>query len=65
MWTVRNGRLFCGRDPVAVRRVVVELVAGRDAGTVPDDKARCMIRLERALSKRDVSGGLARGADGP
>lgn len=61
MWTVKEGRLYCGRDPVAVRRVVVERVVGRASGPVPDDKVRCMIRLERALSLRDLSGGLARG----
>ena len=63
MWTVKDGRLYCGRDPVAVRRVVVELVVGRAAGAVPEEKARCMIRMERALSLRDVSGGLARPKD--
>lgn len=63
MWTVKDGRLFCGRDPVAVRRVVVELVVGRACGEVREEKAKCMIRMERALSLRDVSGGLSRGAD--
>lgn len=60
MWTVKNGRLFCGRDPVAVRRVVVQMVAGGSSGPVSDEKVRCMIRMERALSLRDVAGGLAR-----
>lgn len=65
MWTVKDGRLFCGRDPVAVRRVVVEIVVGHASGPVSDDKVRCMIRIERALSLRDLSGGLSRGADNP
>lgn len=65
MWTVKDGRLFCGRDPVAIRRVVVEIVAGRATGPVSDVKARCMIRMERALSLRDLSGGLSREAGDP
>ena len=63
MWTVRNGRLYCGRDPVAVRRVVVQIVAGGADGPVPDDKVRCMIRMERALSLRDLSAGIGRGEE--
>ena len=65
MWTVKEGRLFCGRDPVAVRRVVVEIVVGQASGPVPDEKVRCMIRMERALSLRDLSSGLAREVGGP
>ena len=61
MWTVKDGRLYCGRDPVAVRRVVVEIVVGHASGPVSDPKARCMLRMERALSLRDLSGGLPRG----
>ena len=61
MWTVKDGRLFCGRDPVAIRRVVVEIVAGRLKGPISDDRVRCMIRLERALSLRDLSSGLSPG----
>ena len=65
MWTVKEGRLFCGRDPVAIRRVVVEIVAGHASGPVTVEKARCMIRMERALSLRDLAGGLAREAGEP
>ncbi len=63
MWTVKDGRLYCGRDPVAVRRVVVQMVAGGTSGPVSDGKVRCMIRIERALSLRDLAGGLARGEE--
>ena len=55
MWSVKHGRLFCGADAVGVRRVVVELVAGRTQGPVGPDKARTMIRMERALSLRALS----------
>ena len=55
MWSVRQGRLFCGTEMVAVRRVVVELVAARTEGPLPDEKARTMIRMERALSLRGLS----------
>jgi len=65
MWTVKEGRLYCGRDPVAVRRVVVEIVVGRLTGPVSEQKARHMIRMERALSLRDLSGGLARQVELP
>jgi len=58
IWSVRDGRLFCGRDPVAVRRVVVEMVAGRASGEIPEEKARHMIRMERALSLRGLSQSL-------
>ena len=50
MWSVRQGRLFCGAEMVAVRRVVVELVAARADGLLSPEKARTMIRMERALS---------------
>ena len=63
MWTVKNGRLYCGRDPVAVRRVVVQMVVGGATGPVSDAQVRCMIRMERALSLRDLAGGLARGEE--
>ncbi len=55
MWNVRDGKLYCGRDAVAVRRVIVEMVVGRLTGPVPEDKARHMIRMERALSLRSLS----------
>ena len=58
MWTVRDGRLYCGRDPVAVRRVVVEMVAGRTLGPIPEAQARHMLRMERALSLRGLSESL-------
>ena len=61
MWNVRDGKLYCGRDVVAVRRVVVEMVVGRTTGPVPDDKARHMIRMERALSLRGLSQSLRDG----
>jgi hypothetical protein len=57
-WSVRNGKLYCGRDLVAVRRVVVQMVAGGISGTIPEEKARHMIRMERALSLRGLSESL-------
>jgi hypothetical protein len=62
VWSVRDGKLYCGRDPVAVRRVVVEIVAGRVTGTIPEEKARSMIRMERALSLRGLSRSLEEGS---
>ena len=61
MWNVRDGKLYCGRDPVAVRRVIVEMVVGRLSGPVPDEKARHMIRMERALSLRGLTQSLRDG----
>ena len=58
MWTVKGGRLYCGADPVAVRRVVVELVARNTRGPVSEAQARTMIRMERALSLRSLSAQL-------
>jgi len=60
MWSVRQGRLFCGNDAVAVRRVVVELLAGRAEGPVDAEMARRMIRLERALSLLSLSKQISR-----
>ena len=60
MWSVRDGRLYCGRDLVAVRRVVVERMVGRVAGPVADGQARDMIRMERALSIYSLSQSLNR-----
>jgi hypothetical protein len=57
-WSVKDGRLYCGRDLVGVRRVVVELVAGRNEGPVSEEKARHMIRMERALSLRGLTQSL-------
>ena len=62
MWTIRDGKLYCGRDAVAVRRVVVEMVVGRVEGPVPDEKARHMIRMERALSLRGLTQSLQGGS---
>ena len=58
VWSVKNGRLYCGRDPVGVRRVVVEMVVGGASGPVPEEKARHMIRMERALALRGLSQSL-------
>lgn len=58
VWSVKDGRLYCGSDLVGVRRVVVEMVAGRATGPVPEEKARHMIRMERALSLRGLSQSL-------
>jgi hypothetical protein len=63
IWSVRDGKLYCGQDPVAVRRVVVEMVAGRTEGEIPEEKARSMIRMERALSLRGLSRSLQEGAE--
>ena len=57
-WSVKDGRLYCGRDQVGVRRVVVEMVVGRQEGEVAEEKARHMIRMERALSLRGLSQSL-------
>lgn len=65
MWSVKDGRLYCGRDAVSVRRVVVEIVVGRWTGPVSEEKVRAMIRMERALSLRDLSGGLERPGEAP
>ena len=59
MWSVRQGHLYCGDEPVAVRRVVVEMVAGRAEGPVDPAKARTMVRMERALSLRSLSQHIA------
>ena len=61
VWSVRDGTLYCGPDPVAVRRVLVEMVAGAVTGTIPEEKARAMIRMERALSLRGLSRSLEEG----
>ena len=63
IWSVRDGKLYCGQDPVAVRRVVVEMVAGRTEGEIPEDKARSMIRMERALSLHGLSRSLQEGTE--
>jgi hypothetical protein len=60
MWSVKRGRLFCGADAVGVRRVVVEMVAGRAEGPLDPHKARTMIRMERALSLRGLSKQISR-----
>lgn len=60
MWCVKDGKLYCGEDPVAVRRVVVQMVAGRRRAPVTPDEARTMLRMERALSIREVSNSLGR-----
>lgn len=60
-WSVKDGRLFCGRDLVGVRRVVVEMVVGRNEGPVSDEKARHMIRMERALTLRGLMQSLREG----
>jgi len=57
-WNVKDGRLYFGRDPVGVRRVVVEMVVGREEGPVTEEKARHMIRMERALTLRGLSQSL-------
>ena len=61
MWSVKQGRLYCGAEAVAVRRVVVELVAGRAEGPLSEVKARRMIRMERALSLLSLSKQISRG----
>ena len=58
VWSVKDGRLYCGRDPVGVRRVVVQMVVGDASGPVPEEKARHMIRMERALALRGLSQSL-------
>ncbi len=63
MWNVKNGRLRWGLEPVAVRRVVVEMVAGRRAREVTEEQARRMIRMERALSLRALRASLGTGTD--
>jgi hypothetical protein len=58
VWNVKDGRLYWGQEPVAIRRVVVEMVAGRTSGPLASERVRTMIRMERALSLRDLSAGL-------
>ena len=58
MWNVNEGRLYFGAEPVAVRRTVVEIVAGSRTGPIPEARARTMIRMERALSIRGLSESL-------
>lgn len=58
VWSVKDGRLYCGRDRVGVRRVVVEMVVGSASGPVPEEKVRHMIRMERALALRGLSQSL-------
>ncbi len=65
MWSVKDGRLYVDGEPVAVRRAVVEMVAKRRQGPVNDDQARHMIRMERALSLRDLSESLSPGEAAP
>jgi hypothetical protein len=62
MWNVKEGRLYFGTEPVAVRRTVVEMVAGRCAGPIAEERVRTMIRMERALSIRGLSESLTRRA---
>ena len=57
-WSVNDGKLYCGRERVWVRRVVVEMVVGSTSGPVPEEKARHMIRMERALALRGLSQSL-------
>jgi hypothetical protein len=65
MWNVKDGRLYWDRDPVAVRRAVVELVNGRAAGPVGEDRVRHMLRMERALSIREISASSGAGEQAP
>mgnify|MGYP001581269344 CR=1 FL=1 len=60
MWTLNDGRLYCGRDRVSVRRSVVEAVGGNASGPIHEETARVMLRLERLLSLRGLSAALAR-----
>jgi len=59
MWSVKDGKLYVDGEPVAVRRVVVEMVVKRRQGPVTEDQARHMIRMERALSLQGLSESLA------
>ena len=65
MWSVKKGRLYWGAEPVAVRRVVVEMVMGRGRGPVTPEKVRTMLRMERALSLRGLTDSLADGTAAP
>lgn len=65
MWSVKDGRLYLNGEIVAVRRTVVEIVAKRRQGPIREDQARHMIRIERALSLRDLSESLAPGEAAP
>lgn len=61
MWVVRNGHLYLDDEVVAVRRAVVEMVVRKHQGPVTEEQARHMIRMERAISLRNISESLARG----
>lgn len=60
MWTLNNGRLYCGKDSVAVRRSVVEAVGGMTSGPIREETARVMLRLERLLSLQGLNAALSR-----
>jgi len=65
MWHVRDGKLYLDGEPVGVRRVLVEMVAKRQQGPVSEDQARHMIRMERALSLKDLSASMTPGERRP
>jgi hypothetical protein len=65
MWTVKDGRLYLNGEPVGVRRALVEMVVRRRQGTVTEEQARTMIRMERAVSLQDLSASLAPGEAAP
>lgn len=61
MWSVRDGRLYLDDEIVSVRRMVVEMIVKKHQGPVTDDQAQHMIRMERAISLRNISESLSRG----
>lgn len=58
MWKVKDGRLYCGGEPIAVRRVIVEMVMRRSKQPPTDEMVRHMLRMERAMSLRGLSSQL-------
>jgi hypothetical protein len=60
MWNVKNGKLYCGAETVAVRRGIVASVGRGSDGPVAPEKARRMVAVERALSLARLTAFLAR-----
>ena len=58
MWKVKRGRLYRGTEPVAIRRVIVQMVMKRKEIVPTAKMVRQMVRLERALSLRGLSRSL-------
>ncbi len=65
MWNLKKGKLYCGKDTVAVRRVLVNSVSGKSDGPVRAHEARKMITLERRLLLEQLAMELGREPGAP